>query len=160
MPGTIILPQLLPSCQFAPERQSSILRKKKHVRKKNSESCGNDKLIQDKSNKPSCSLSKNPGSNSLILPQECTAHPQHTLTQALVWHDDVSVVLALLLPTLAPAVNADGLVGFYHVGDLKVWVHLGNSTDREVSLQKGQRMCRAAPTRVVRLILYKKTTPT
>lgn len=73
-------------------------------------------------------------------------HTQHTLTQALVGHDDVSVVLALLLPTLAPAVDADGLVGFHHVGDLKVWVHLGNSTDKEVSLQKGQTMCRAAPT--------------
>lgn len=89
----------------------------------------------------------------MLLPQECTAHPQHTLTQALVRHDDVSVVLALLLPTLAPAVDADRLVGFYHIGDLKVWVHLGNSTDRQVSLQKGQRTCTAAPTRIVRLIL-------
>lgn len=102
--------------------------------------CGNDNLTQDKSYKLSCFLCKNPEGNSLLLPQECTTQPQHTLTQTLVGHDDVSVVLALLLPTFAPAVNADRLVGFYHVGDLKVWVHLGNSTDTEVSLQKGQRM--------------------
>lgn len=75
----------------------------------------------------------------MCLSEECTAHPQHTLTQTLVGHDDVSVVLALLLPALAPAVNADGLVGFYHVGDLKVWVHLGNSTERFLS--KKDREC-------------------
>lgn len=36
----------------------------------------------------------------------------------------MSVVLALLLPPLAPAVNTDRLIGFHDICDLKVWIHL------------------------------------
>lgn len=61
----------------------------------------------------------------------CSSHRNaQILTQALVGHDNMSVVLALFLPSLAPAVDADRLIGFHNVRNLKVWIHLFNKTQR------------------------------
>lgn len=46
------------------------------------------------------------------------------LTQAAVWHHNVHVAATLLAPLLAPVLDADWLVGFYHVGNLELRVHL------------------------------------
>lgn len=91
---------------------------------------GNGNLIWQKPYELCCSLCKKPRGNSLLLPQECTNTSYHALTQALVGHNNMSVVLALFLPSLAPAVDADRLIGFHNICDLKVWIHLFNKTQR------------------------------
>lgn len=45
------------------------------------------------------------------------------LTEALVWHHHVGVSLARL-PLFAPVLDANGVVGFHHVGDLELGIHL------------------------------------
>lgn len=50
---------------------------------------------------------------------------KHTgLTQAAVGHHDVHVTATLLASLLAPALDADWLVGLHHVGNLELWVYL------------------------------------
>lgn len=51
------------------------------------------------------------------------------LTEALVWHHDVGVSLAHL-PLFAPVFDANGIVGFHHVGDLELGIHLRGEVRR------------------------------
>lgn len=44
----------------------------------------------------------------------------------------MSVVLALFLPPLAPAVDADRLIGFHDIRNLKVWIHLFKKTHTDL----------------------------
>lgn len=51
------------------------------------------------------------------------------LTQAAVGHHNVHVTATLLAPLLAPVLDADRLVGFYHIGNLELWVNLQTQND-------------------------------
>lgn len=53
------------------------------------------------------------------------------LTYAFVRHHDVGVSFAHLLLLLAPVLDANWLVGFHHVCDLEIWVHLLEEEEQE-----------------------------
>lgn len=59
------------------------------------------------------------------------------LTQTLVRHHDVGVAFAHLLLLLAPVLNADRLVGFHHVCDLQLGVHLSGEEERASNNERG-----------------------
>ena len=64
----------------------------------------------------------------MVLPrsaQKCESVKSYNgLTQTAVGHDDVHVAATVLASILAPVLDADWLVGLYHIGNLELRVHL------------------------------------